>query len=103
VFGKVTYKTGSSTSLEPVIVSIDGEAPDSVRIIDEESFGPSASLYVVNTDEQAINLANRSAYGLSASIHTTNMERGMNLGRELEYGQVHLNYITLYTSGKQAI
>lgn len=37
--------------------------PKDGRILDEETFGPSASLYVVNSDAEAIKLANRSAYG----------------------------------------
>ncbi|KAJ5998942.1 ALDH-like protein [Penicillium sp. IBT 35674x] len=98
VFGDVAHTKKGPTSLQPVIVAVDPKTPKSVRIVDEESFGPSASLYIVDTDEEAINLANQSAYGLNASIHTKDMERGLKLGRELEYGQVHLNFVTLYTS-----
>ncbi|KAJ4299113.1 hypothetical protein N0V90_004357 [Kalmusia sp. IMI 367209] len=81
-------------TLRPTIVL----NPSSSRIIDEETFGPSASLYVVPTDEAAIQLANRSAYGLNATIWSTNMERALKMARELEYGQVHINSISVYTS-----
>ena len=60
------------------------------------SLGPSASLYVVASDQAAIDRANDSAYGLSASIHTQNMERGLKMARELEYGQVHMNSMTVF-------
>ncbi|KAF2475552.1 ALDH-like protein [Lindgomyces ingoldianus] len=81
-------------SLKPTIVL----EPKDSRIVDEETFGPSASLYVVQNDEAAIELANRSAYGLNATIWSTNMERALRMARELEYGQVHINSISVYTS-----
>lgn len=81
-------------SLRPTIVL----EPRDSRIVDEETFGPSASLYVVKDDEAAIELANRSAYGLNATIWSTNMERAIRMSRELEYGQVHINSISVYTS-----
>ncbi|PSN72375.1 aldehyde dehydrogenase [Corynespora cassiicola Philippines] len=81
-------------TLRPTIVV----NPKDSRIVDEETFGPSASLYVVSSDEAAIELANRSAYGLNATIWSTNMERALKMARELEYGQVHVNSISVYTS-----
>ncbi|KAJ5642872.1 aldehyde dehydrogenase [Penicillium longicatenatum] len=86
-------------SLVPAIVVVDVNMDaNEVRIVDEETFGPSASLYIVNTDEEAIELANQSAFGLNATFHTQDLERGMRVGRELEYGQVHLNWETVYVT-----
>ncbi|KAF2654685.1 aldehyde dehydrogenase [Lophiostoma macrostomum CBS 122681] len=81
-------------TLRPTIVL----QPEHSRIVDEETFGPSASLYVVDNDDAAIALANRSAYGLNATIWSTNMERALKMAKELEYGQVHVNSISVYTS-----
>jgi acyl-CoA reductase-like NAD-dependent aldehyde dehydrogenase len=50
----------SGCSLEPTIIL---NPPSSSRIFDEETFGPSVSLYTVSTDAEAIELANRSVYG----------------------------------------
>jgi acyl-CoA reductase-like NAD-dependent aldehyde dehydrogenase len=86
--------TSSPLSLRPTIIL----EPKDSRIVDEETFGPSASLYVVGNDAAAIELANRSAYGLNATIWSTNMERAILMSRELEYGQVHINSISVYTS-----
>ena len=83
-----------AATLKPAIVM----EPKSSRIVDEETFGPSASLYVVENDEEAIKLANRSAYGLNATIHTKDLARGIKLSRELEYGQVHINSISVFTA-----
>lgn len=101
IVGDAAYRTGHPSSLVPAIVAVDPATnPNDLRIVDEETFGPSASLYIVDTDVEAVKLANRSAFGLNAAIHTTNLERGMRLGRELEYGQVHLNCETVYVSRK---
>jgi acyl-CoA reductase-like NAD-dependent aldehyde dehydrogenase len=101
IVGDATYKEGHPNSLLPSIVAVDPKLnPCDVRIVDEETFGPSASLYVVDTDEEAIELANRSAFGLNASVHTQDMERGLKIGRELEFGQVHLNWETVIVSRK---
>jgi acyl-CoA reductase-like NAD-dependent aldehyde dehydrogenase len=78
-----TYRLGYLNSLVPAIVAVDPATnPKDLRIVDEETFGPSTSLYIVDIDEQAVNLANRSALGLNAAINTSNMTRGMQLGRE---------------------
>ncbi|KAL5395241.1 hypothetical protein PMIN02_004272 [Paraphaeosphaeria minitans] len=84
----------SDIRLRPTIVL----NPSTSRIVDEETFGPSASLFIVSSDDAAIKLANRSAYGLNATIWSTNMERALKMSRELEYGQVHINSISVYTS-----
>jgi acyl-CoA reductase-like NAD-dependent aldehyde dehydrogenase len=88
------FDATNTISLEPTIVL----NPKDTRIVDEETFGPSASLYVVSSDTVAIELANRSAYGLNATIWSSNMERALRMSRELEYGQVHVNSISVYTS-----
>ncbi|GAB7358656.1 hypothetical protein MBLNU230_g3885t1 [Neophaeotheca triangularis] len=86
-------------AVKPSIVMMESKtSPESLRIIDEETFGPSALFYIVDTDIEAIELANRSAYGLNATIHSTNMERAVKMGRELEYGQCHVNSISVFTS-----
>lgn len=83
----------SKTALKPTIV-----LNPRGRIVDEETFGPSASLYIVENDQEAIDIANKSAYGLNATIHSQNMERALKMARELEYGQVHVNSISVYVS-----
>ena len=83
-----------------LIPSIMTGVNETMTVFDEETFGPSASLYTFQDDDEAIALANNSEYGLNAAIHTTNMERGIDMGRELEVGQVHINNLTEYDEGK---
>jgi acyl-CoA reductase-like NAD-dependent aldehyde dehydrogenase len=57
----------TGASLKPTIIT---GVKSSDRIYDEETFGPSASLYVVEDEAQAIKLANESSYGLNGAVHT---------------------------------
>ena len=83
------------TGLQPEIIL---SPPPKARITDTESFGPFATLYPFDTDEQAISQANSSAYGLNATIHTKDLARAIGIARDLEYGQIHINSISVYTS-----
>lgn len=85
--------------VKPSIVVVNPKTKrEDLKIVDEETFGPSASLYIVEDDAEAVRVANASAYGLNATIHSSNMERAVKIGRELEYGQVHINSISVFTS-----
>lgn len=57
----------------------------------EEIFGPVAPVTVFQNEEEAIELANRTEYGLVASIQTGSLDRGMRLARRLRCGMVHIN------------
>ena len=87
----------SSASVRPTIVA---NVTEKSRIWDEETFGPSASLYIVDTEDEAVELANSSSFGLTASIHTNNLSRALALAKRLEYGQVHINSITEFEEGE---
>jgi acyl-CoA reductase-like NAD-dependent aldehyde dehydrogenase len=81
----------SETSVKPTILM--NVSRDAV-ISDEETFGPSATIYVVENDEEAITKANDSAYGLNAGVHSKSWEHAYNVASQLEYGQVHINNMT---------
>lgn len=61
------------------------------RTNQEEIFGPVATLQPFDSDEQAIELANDSQYGLAASIWTNNLARSQRLSREIKTGIVWVN------------
>ncbi|MGH2970841.1 MAG: aldehyde dehydrogenase family protein [Gaiellaceae bacterium] len=56
-----------------------------------ETFGPVASIEVVDDVEQAVARANATSYGLSAGIITGDRERGFALAQRIESGIVHVN------------
>ena len=56
-----------------------------------ETFGPVASIEVVDDADRAVERANATSYGLSAGIITGNRERGFALAQRIESGIVHVN------------
>ena len=67
----------------------DNVAPYS-RLAKEEVFGPVVSLFSFDTEDEALELANNSEYGLAAYAATSNANRMHRLGRSLEAGYVQL-------------
>src|SRR5688572_27907079 len=57
----------------------------------EETFGPVSPLFRVDTDEQAIRLANDTEFGLAAYVYTRDLARSWRVTEALEYGIVGLN------------
>jgi succinate-semialdehyde dehydrogenase/glutarate-semialdehyde dehydrogenase len=58
---------------------------------DEETFGPLVSLYRVESDEEAIRLANDTEYGLNASVWTRDVRRGRSIAAHIHAGTVNVN------------
>jgi aminomuconate-semialdehyde/2-hydroxymuconate-6-semialdehyde dehydrogenase len=64
--------------------------PDA-RCQQEEVFGPVCAVTPFDDEDEAVRLANDSAYGLAASVWTTNLKRGHRLAGRIEVGLVWLN------------
>lgn len=60
-------------------------------ILHEETFGPVAAITVFDSEQEAIQLANDTEYGLVAYVHTSSAKRIYRLSKELEYGMVAIN------------
>lgn len=60
-------------------------------LAEEETFGPAAAILVARDEEHAIQLANGSPYGLSASVWTADGDRGAALARAISAGSVFVN------------
>jgi len=65
--------------------------PD-MRVSREEVFGPAVGLASIETVEEAIGLANDTNYGLSAAIFTENIDNAMKFAREVDSGNIHINW-----------
>ena len=70
----------------------------SMRVAQEEIFGPVTGIIEVGSLEEAIDAANATQYGLSLSLYTQNVSRAFRAMQELEAGLV---YINLPTSGAE--
>ncbi|MBF7054867.1 NAD-dependent succinate-semialdehyde dehydrogenase [Halomonas sp. KAO] len=73
---------------EPTLLT---DVTPEMRLFHEELFGPVAVVYPVDGEEEAVRLANDSAYGLGAVIHSRDIERAQRLAVRLEAGMVHIN------------
>ncbi|CAM3655355.1 Succinate-semialdehyde dehydrogenase [NADP(+)] GabD [Vibrio aerogenes CECT 7868] len=62
-----------------------------MQVAHEETFGPLAPLFRFSTDEEAIDIANSTPYGLGAYYYTQNLQRAWHVGEALEFGMVGLN------------
>lgn len=80
---------------QPTIFEISDHTPDIAR---EETFGPVLVVKRVKDEEEAIRLANDSPFGLTASVWTTDLERGRTIADRLEAGTVYINECA-YTGG----
>ncbi len=69
-----------------------------MEFIKEEIFGPFMPIVKVSSEQEAIELANQSQYGLTASVWTKDHSRGMRIADQLEAGAVTVND-HLYTHG----
>lgn len=61
------------------------------RIMREEIFGPVLPIIVVDSEDEAVRLANDSEFGLGASVWTRDRARGERISRRLESGMVWIN------------
>jgi acyl-CoA reductase-like NAD-dependent aldehyde dehydrogenase len=62
-----------------------------MRIMREEIFGPVLPIVVVDSEQEAIELANDSEFGLGASVWTKDRQRGERIARRIESGMVWIN------------
>jgi acyl-CoA reductase-like NAD-dependent aldehyde dehydrogenase len=74
--------------MPPTVVT---DVDESMELLREETFGPVATIRVVDDAEQAVTLANDSPFGLGASVWCGDNARGVELAARLESGQVGVN------------
>jgi succinate-semialdehyde dehydrogenase/glutarate-semialdehyde dehydrogenase len=73
---------------EPTVLT---DVPDDARLLSEEIFGPVAPIATFSSDEQALDAANRTVYGLVAYVYTRDLQRAFHVCERLETGMVGLN------------
>ncbi|MFC2949632.1 NAD-dependent succinate-semialdehyde dehydrogenase [Virgibacillus sediminis] len=82
----ITVKNGMYYT--PTVMS---EVSEDMILMKEETFGPVAPIMKVETDEEAVRLANQTPYGLAAYVFSENVARGMKIIEQLDYGIVGWN------------
>lgn len=71
-------------------------ASPSMRIYREESFGPTATILRVGSEDEALRIANDTEYGLAASVFSRDVNRAMKVARRIESGICHINGPTVH-------
>ncbi|SCY73473.1 NAD-dependent succinate-semialdehyde dehydrogenase [Pseudomonas sp. NFACC37-1] len=71
------------------------DVPDNARVMNEEPFGPIASIVRFDTVEEVIEKANGLSFGLAAFAFTRSIQRATLLADELESGMVSINHFGL--------
>jgi len=79
---------GIGAFLRPTVVA---DLPHTSRCATEEIFGPMVTLHTFDSEEQAVEMANHSEYGLAGSVWTTDLERGRDFATKIETGIVWVN------------
>lgn len=64
---------------------------ESARCVKEEIFGPVCHIAPFDSEEEAVNMANDTRYGLAASIWTTNLKRGHRVAQQMNVGITWVN------------
>ena len=74
---------------------VDKVSPD-MRLFREESFGPVVAVIRARDEDHAVTLANDTEYGLSASVFTRDIARGLKVARRIQSGICHVNGPTVH-------
>ncbi|KAK7751044.1 mitochondrial aldehyde dehydrogenase [Diatrype stigma] len=74
--------------VEPTVFT---DVKPGMRVYREEIFGPCVVVVPFRTEEEALAMANDTAYGLSAAVFTSSVARAHRVAREFEAGTVHIN------------
>jgi len=77
------------TIYAPTVVA---DVKPEMKISCDELFGPAVAVTPFNSVDEAIALANQTHYGLAAGIFTENLEWAMKFAREVESGNLHINW-----------
>ncbi|KAH6657773.1 Aldehyde/histidinol dehydrogenase [Truncatella angustata] len=93
VAGNIDVEESSKTRLRPIVIG--GVTPE-MDLYKTESFGPSVSLIEVETEEEALRIANDTEYGLTSAVFTENLRTGLRFARGIESGAVHINNMTIH-------
>jgi len=78
---------GDGAFYPATVLTVDKDNP----ILKEEIFGPVAPIVITNSDEEAINLANATEFGLIAYVYSSDLKRAIRTAEALESGMVAIN------------
>ncbi|EHH1244517.1 NAD-dependent succinate-semialdehyde dehydrogenase [Vibrio parahaemolyticus] len=81
-------KTLDGLFMQPVVLK---DVTHDMKIVSEEIFGPVAPVIRFDSDEQLVEMANDTIYGLASYFYSQNIHRVWKIAEALEYGMVGIN------------
>ena len=79
--------TGAGAFYPATVLSVKNDNP----ILSQEIFGPVAPIVITNSDDEAIELANATEFGLIAYVYSSDLKRAMKVAESLDSGMVAIN------------
>jgi len=86
--------TGGKSAIEDTLFykpTVLSNVTDEMMITREETFGPVCPIYVFDEEDEVIELANDTEYGLAAYYFTNDLGRAIRVGEKLDYGIIGVN------------
>ena len=87
-YGGKRIEDESGYYFEPTLIS---DVTDNMLCMNEETFGPLAPIATFKTEEEVLERANNTPYGLAAYLFTNDISKAIRMSEQLEYGIVGLN------------
>ncbi|KAA8567390.1 hypothetical protein EYC84_010410 [Monilinia fructicola] len=90
-------KPKETDGTSPVVFTpmIIGDIKEDMPLWRDENFGPVVAYMIAKSDEEAIDMANDTEYGLSAAVFTQDLRKGFTIAKQLESGAVHINSMSV--------
>ncbi|MEU2626427.1 aldehyde dehydrogenase family protein [Kitasatospora sp. NPDC007106] len=80
--------TTVGTLMDPVVLT---GVPHDAPVLRREIFGPVVVVVPFDGDDEAVEIANDTPFGLSGAVHTGDIERGVRFAQRIETGMIHIN------------
>ena len=93
VAGDPSAPDPTPTRMRPIIIA---DVTRDMEVYYTESFGPTVSLLTFSTEEEALQLANDTEYGLAAAVFTEDLGKGLRIAKRIETGAVHINAMSVH-------
>ncbi|MDR9542393.1 NAD-dependent succinate-semialdehyde dehydrogenase [Acinetobacter baumannii] len=87
VVGGKKHKAGE-LFFEPTLIA---DVTADMDVATQETFGPLAAVFKFETEQQAVEMANATEFGLAAYCYTKDLGRAWRMSEQLEYGMVGIN------------
>jgi len=87
IYGELLKKPDSAFFPAMILGNLKSGMP----AYDEELFGPVASFFIVENEDEAVKIANDSIFGLGGSLWTQDLDKGKELASRIESGAVYIN------------